>query len=85
MDYVNMREFPSSRSRCHSQIAFPTGSNRILNDHHRLTNINFFSFKIHCYSNTLYIMSVLHECYDKNFTMITTSDSNQSSSLSSIS
>ncbi|KRX30389.1 hypothetical protein T06_6351, partial [Trichinella sp. T6] len=26
MDYVNMREFPSSRSRCHSQIAFPTGS-----------------------------------------------------------
>ncbi|KRX80874.1 hypothetical protein T06_5560 [Trichinella sp. T6] len=46
MDYVNMREFPSSRSRCHSQIAFPT---------------------------------------DKNFTMITTSDSNQSSSLISIS
>ncbi|KRY60143.1 hypothetical protein T03_12121 [Trichinella britovi] len=46
MDYVNMREFPSSRSRRHSQIAFPT---------------------------------------DKTFTMITTSDSNQSSSLSSIS
>ncbi|KRZ47467.1 hypothetical protein T02_2094, partial [Trichinella nativa] len=43
MDYVNMREFPSSRSRCHSQIAFPTGS--------------VFPYK--------------------NFTMITTSDSNQ--------
>ncbi|KRY36043.1 hypothetical protein T01_4742, partial [Trichinella spiralis] len=46
MDYVNiMREFSLSRSRCHSQTAFPT---------------------------------------DKNFTMISTCDSNKSSSLSSI-
>ncbi|KRY07967.1 hypothetical protein T12_2921 [Trichinella patagoniensis] len=36
--------------------------NRILNDHHRLTNN-----EMHCYSN----MAVLHECYDKNFYIFT--------------
>ncbi|KRX12713.1 hypothetical protein T07_12349 [Trichinella nelsoni] len=54
--------------------------NRILNDPHRLTNN-----EMHCYSssNTLYIMAVLHQCYDKYFTLISTCDSNKSSSLSS--
>ncbi|KRZ81576.1 hypothetical protein T08_1024 [Trichinella sp. T8] len=52
MDYVNMREFPSSRSRCHSQIAFPTGS---------VFPCQTINNEIHCVA--LYIMAVLHECY----------------------
>ncbi|KRY06749.1 hypothetical protein T12_16922 [Trichinella patagoniensis] len=42
MDYVNMREFPSSRSRCHSQIVFPTDKNftMIICDSHKSSSLS---------------------------------------------
>ncbi|KRY07964.1 hypothetical protein T12_2629 [Trichinella patagoniensis] len=70
MDYVNMREFPSSRSRCHSQIVFPTETMKCT-----VIQILFILW--------LFYMNVTVWDHDKNFTMII-SDSHKSSSLSSI-